>query len=73
MGGNNVAVLRLKSKGTQYWRAIKVRMATNESGFSALPGGYTTMVMGSTHLVIMDTGGVLRMMEKITQLIRYFY
>ncbi len=38
LGGNNLAGGKLKSIGTQYWDSPNTD-ATNESGFSGLPGG----------------------------------
>jgi uncharacterized protein (TIGR02145 family) len=39
LGGNPVAGGKMKSTGTQYWTGSNAD-ATNESGFSGLPGGY---------------------------------
>jgi uncharacterized protein (TIGR02145 family) len=39
LGGKNEAGSKMKSTGTIYWQAPN-KGATNESGFSALPGGY---------------------------------
>ena len=38
LGGLDVAGGKLKSVGTQYWQSVNIG-ATNESGFSAIPGG----------------------------------
>jgi uncharacterized protein (TIGR02145 family) len=40
LGGIPVVGRKLRSTGTQYWQTGQTP-ATNESGFSALPGGYT--------------------------------
>jgi uncharacterized protein (TIGR02145 family) len=39
LGGESAAGGMMKSKGTSYWNSPNTG-ATNESGFSALPGGY---------------------------------
>ena len=39
LGGEAVAGGKMKSTGTQYWQSPNAN-ATNESGFSGLPGGY---------------------------------
>jgi uncharacterized protein (TIGR02145 family) len=39
LGGENVAGGKMKSIGTAYWNSTNTG-ATNESGFSALPGGF---------------------------------
>ena len=38
LGGESVAGSKMKSTGTQYWLSLNTD-ATNESGFSGLPGG----------------------------------
>lgn len=39
LGGETVAGGKMKSTGTQYWSSPNTDYATNESGFSGLPGG----------------------------------
>jgi uncharacterized protein (TIGR02145 family) len=39
LGADSVAGSKMKSTGTQYWLSPNTD-ATNESGFSGLPGGY---------------------------------
>jgi uncharacterized protein (TIGR02145 family) len=39
LGGSNSAVLKIREFGTTYW-SWEMEGATNESGFTALPGGY---------------------------------
>lgn len=45
LGGENVAGGKMKSTGTQYWDSPNIG-ATNESGFSGLPGGYRNHIVG---------------------------
>jgi uncharacterized protein (TIGR02145 family) len=49
LGGESVAGGKMKSIGTAYWASPNTG-ATNESGFSVLPGGYRTYV-GSFNLI----------------------
>ncbi|MCC5935470.1 MAG: PEGA domain-containing protein [Balneolales bacterium] len=46
LGGRNVAGDKLKERGTQHWRSANTG-ATNESGFSALPGGWRSDFNGA--------------------------
>lgn len=46
LGGRNIAGGKLKATGTQYWRSPNTG-ATNESGFSALPGGGRSFFNGT--------------------------
>lgn len=45
LGGKEVAGGKMKSTGTQYWQNPNTD-ATNESGFSSLPGGYRSTYRG---------------------------
>jgi uncharacterized protein (TIGR02145 family) len=48
LGGQQVAGGKMKSTGTQYWASPNFA-ATNESGFSGLPGGYRHGPNGEFH------------------------
>ena len=50
LGGEGEAGGKMKSTGTQYWESPNTG-ATNESGFSGLPGGYRTNANGTFHLL----------------------
>jgi uncharacterized protein (TIGR02145 family) len=56
LGGEAVAGGKMKSMGTQYWQSPNTN-ATNESGFSGLPGGFRPNSGNSgTFLTIGDYG-----------------
>jgi uncharacterized protein (TIGR02145 family) len=50
LGGNDVAGNKLKEKGTANWSAPNTG-ATNESGFTALPGGYRHFDNGAFYFI----------------------
>ena len=45
LGGENIAGLKLKEAGTDHW--IGTNTGTNESGFTALPGGFRASLQGA--------------------------
>ena len=49
LGGESLAGGKMKSTGTQFWQNPNTN-ATNESGFSGLPGGYRTTSNGFDYL-----------------------
>lgn len=49
LGGESVAGGKMKSTGTQYWQSPN-QDATNESGFSGLPGGYRFSIGPFSHV-----------------------
>jgi uncharacterized protein (TIGR02145 family) len=49
LGGSGVAGGKLKEAGLSHWR-IPNTEATNESGFTGLPGGYRSVIGGSSNL-----------------------
>ncbi len=53
MGGADVAGVKLKEAGSEHWATYN-NSATNESGFTALPGGFRTM--GGPFEYISDAG-----------------
>ena len=49
LGGSAIAGAKMKEAGTSHWQSPNAG-ATNESGFSALPGGYRSNYGHSSHL-----------------------
>lgn len=49
LGGNEIAGGKMKETGTTYWASPNIG-ATNESGFTGLPGGFRSGEVGSTYL-----------------------
>jgi uncharacterized protein (TIGR02145 family) len=54
LGGQGVSGGKMKSRGTAYWKSPN-EGATNESGFSALPGGYRGYGGGGSFVIIRRT------------------
>ena len=53
LGGESVAGGKMKSIGTAYWNSPNTG-ATNESGFSALPGGYRNLDGSFTNVILVN-------------------
>ena len=72
LGNANVAGGIMKDTSLQYWKLPNLS-ATNESGFSELPGGQRNSNGSFEYVTEIGVGGVLKMYMKITPILDLYF
>jgi len=66
LGGEDIAGAKLKETGITHWNRPNELETTNETGFTALPGGYRNFIGGAFYYFVTGAaGGVLQRAELI--------